>query len=648
MALLPGGISTEEGHGAPRAKGCIRSWKPWTWRTRMGVISGAGNIASLEGIGAAELQALVGWIINAGNIASAAAFGTANLTEPGMYDWLLVDNADRLYPWGDYCGIPGGIPNRTTIYTTLSSGATPSQINSAVAACPSDQVVLLGAGTFTVSSAILFNAGKSGVTLRGSGPGVTILNLTGSGRGIEFTSADYSESNGRNVSSGYGKGSMAIVLSSAPGATFAAGNLVYINEDNNPNKWATDIGPYLRDGHRPTRYNIASTGTPDYGRTVNYTSRIASVSGNTINLETPIPVAFNSLTAIRAYPPDSAQNVRLCGVENLTIDGANSANYTNAIRGYNPDRCWVKDVEIKNMSGCDTGHIGIIYGFQCEVRRCFLRDCQGYPTQQDGQGIDFDFFSANCLAVDNIAYRIATLTQANADPACAFLYNLGVDMARYDATYQNAFILHHGGHGSMNLFEGNIGNMIQADGYHGSMSHEMLFRNQFHGLSPGYPSRTEMRGMVQLERWNYYFSCIGNILGDSSWTATAYENNDRLTTGNDGMIYNLGYAYEVWHGIDCSYYDAGRPDPNVPATILRHGNYDYYNHATVWSGGITSHAIPNSLFYSSKPSFFGSLAWPPIGPDLGTMVSDTPAKRRWDNYVISGTLSDLFADAPGV
>ena len=95
-------------------------------------------------------------------------------SDAGDYDWLTVDNADRLYDWASYCGIPGGIPNRTTIYTTLSSGATPSQINSAVAACPSDQVVLLGAGTFTVSSAILFNAGKSGVTLRGSGPGVTI------------------------------------------------------------------------------------------------------------------------------------------------------------------------------------------------------------------------------------------------------------------------------------------------------------------------------------------------------------------------------------------------------------------------------------------------------------------------------------------
>jgi hypothetical protein len=27
-------------------------------------------------------------------------------------------------------------------------------------------------------------------------------------------------------------------------------------------------------------------------------------------------------------------------------------------------------------------------------------------------------------------------------------------------------------------------------------------------------------------------------------------------------------------------------------------------------------------------------------------VNDIPAKARWDNYLISGTLADLFADTP--
>ena len=54
----------------------------------------------------------------------------------------------------------------STIYTTLSAGSTAAQINSAIASCPSNQVVKLGPGTFNIGSFIDL---KSGVVLRGSG-----------------------------------------------------------------------------------------------------------------------------------------------------------------------------------------------------------------------------------------------------------------------------------------------------------------------------------------------------------------------------------------------------------------------------------------------------------------------------------------------
>ncbi len=48
-------------------------------------------------------------------------------------------------------GVPGGIPNRTTIYTTLTSTATLTDINNAINNCPSNQVVFLSAGTYTLN-----------------------------------------------------------------------------------------------------------------------------------------------------------------------------------------------------------------------------------------------------------------------------------------------------------------------------------------------------------------------------------------------------------------------------------------------------------------------------------------------------------------
>lgn len=93
-----------------------------------------------------------------------------------------------------------------------------------------------------------------------------------------------------------------------------------------------------------------------------------------------------------------------------------------------------------------------------------------------------------------------------------------------------------------------------------------------------------------------------------------------------------------------STYPGTYPDASVNATLLRHGNYDYYNDSTLWNDGISNHAIPSSLFYAEKPAYFGSLVWPAIGPDVTGLVASTPAKHRWDNYVISADLDDLFAD----
>lgn len=546
--------------------------------------------------------------------------------------------ADRLYDWGAYCGVPGGIPNRTTIFRTLSPGCTAAQISAALAACPSGQVVYLAAGTYSLSS-ITFPAG-SGKTLRGAGPGQTTLRpSSGMANFIRFATSDYTESNGRMVISGYEKGSTSIVLATAPGATFAAGNLVFINEDNDHNKFAPDIGVYLRDNgtNLPRLYNL----TVAYpGKNFTYTTRITSVNGNTINLASPIPLSF-SATNIKAYPPNATGgNVSLCGIENLTIDGNNAAGCDHAIYGYSMDRCWIKDVEIKNYSGGDTGLIGLINAFQCEIRRCYIHDCVGFPTQADGQGTSIDYFSCNCLLIDTIAYHVASIVQANASNANVIAYNLSVDLGRQvGGTGQTPAILHHAGHGYMNLIEGNIANQYQADGYHGSMSHEVIFRNNFHGVSPGMPTYTWLRLMIQLERWSYYFSCIGNVLGDSSWNPVAYEVLNRGSWDSNGKIYGLGYVYP---DITCSYYTAGSPDPNVRATLIRHGNYDYYYKDVVWDNGIASRTIPDSLFYSSKPGFFGSLQWPPIGPDVSGLVTDIPAKARWNAYLTSGNLADLF------
>ena len=525
------------------------------------------------------------------------------------------------------------VPARTSIYTTLGSGATAAQINSAISSCPSGQTVLLSAGTYSIGQ-ITFGT-KSGVTLRGAGAGQTIIRPTGT-YGIAHTTTEFSESAGIAVASGYTKGSTVITLASAPSSSFVAGRLIVIAENASANKWGTGIGTYYRTGF-PTGSNIYDLTST---RIFHYTSRIVSVSGNNITLASPIPLGFTGSLNVKAYATTSMPT-SMCGIENLTIDGQNSRDYP--IRFQGADRCWVKNVEIKNVEGSDIGQIKIDWSFQCEIRRCYIHDAAGWPSQPDGYASSFNFGSSNCLIVDCITYRVADLCETNGASGCAYLYNYGVQHNRA-SDYARGITLDHGPHGYMNLAEGNILCNVVQDGYHGSTSHGIMFRNHLNAENMAQPK------ILNLCRGAYYFSVVGNVLGNSSWNPRYYE--QPLNPDYDSAIYVLGfptadstglggYSSVPWNSWSKS---TSAPDSDVKATLLRHGNYDYYNKSVVWDSNIASHAIPDSLVYTSKPSFFGTLQWPPIGPDVSGLVTNIPAKARWDAFMNSGLLADLFRD----
>ena len=120
-------------------------------------------------------------------------------------------------------GVPGGIPVRTSICATLTPGVTAAQINNAISFCPSGGVVALVAGTYNLSTGIVFN-NKSNVTLRGSGPDQTFIKFTngsscgGLGGDLCIINSDPdcagcgSPSNAANWTAGYAPGTTVITL----------------------------------------------------------------------------------------------------------------------------------------------------------------------------------------------------------------------------------------------------------------------------------------------------------------------------------------------------------------------------------------------------------------------------------------------------
>ena len=544
---------------------------------------------------------------------------------------LLPD--DRIIDWTSV-GVPGGIPNRTTVYRTLTPSNTLAEINAAIAACPSGQVVFLAAGSYSLGQ-ITFGS-RSGVTLRGAGAGRTVINAT-SGYAVSATELSFFEADGVDVAGGYVKGSTTITLAATPSSAFAVGNLIQITQDDSPDALgSTGVGVYHRTGF-PGVWGMSAT------RNVRFTSRITAVSGTRITLATAVPYTYQASLNPKAYPLSGGPGATLCGVESLTIRGSGSTD--RAVNFSGTDRCWVKDVEVDNMVGT-TGMIFFRHSFQGEIQRCYAHDAAGFPSQADGYAYFFYYGCSNCLAVDNIACRVGDGLIINGSSASACLYNLVENVQRAGhAWVDQGMIVNHGPHAIMNLIEGNVLQRFQNDGYHGSTSHTLLFRNNIHGLRDG---ASGVRRLIDLCRGSYYHTLVGNVIGDSSWTPAYYQlpANPASVSG----VYVLGfpgmdsismaaYTSVPWDNWTKS---TTAPDADVAATILRHGNYDYYNRSVVWDPAISSQSIPASLVYSSKPDFFGTLQWPPIGPDVSGLVTSIPAKARWNAYLASGDVADLF------
>jgi PKD repeat protein len=529
--------------------------------------------------------------------------------------------ADRKVEWSA-AGVPGGIPGRATVYATLSAGATATQLNTAIRSCPSGQVVYLSAGNYSFSGAIYL---KSGVTVRGAGPGLT--NIT-TGAGFEAASFDSTESilfnpsdapDAGNTSgpivSGYGKGSSTVVVSSVLAANLSAGQIVLINQTNDPDfvnaQGCEDYCDWAAGG-----------GTRGLGET----KMIASKSGTSITFTTPIYYNYQS-----AFRPKlirvASSPIQYAGIENLTVNGAGVAEPCVKFEGV--AYCWAKGVEFKNWAGhavsMSWGSLG------GEVTNCYFHDAAEFGSS-NGYSVSIVGNSTDNLVYDNISTNVKCMAAIGSTGGTANVvaYNFNYS-TRHEVNYwQMQAYATHGIHTYMNLFEGNIGGKFASDYTHGSGSHTVALRNRFTGDSNN-PAVTSNKLCVDLEAWNYYTSFVGNVLGYPGmvghYEPTRYVNDGKTS------VWKLGYS--------CN--SEGRPkDIKTKGTMIRHGNYDYVTKSTEWDDSIQNRNIPSSLYLRSKPAWFGSLEWPAIGPDVAGYAKTTPAKSRWDAYVASGALADLF------
>ena len=518
--------------------------------------------------------------------------------------------ADRKTDWS-FAGVPGGIPNRTNICATFSPGASAASINTAIGAC-NDGVVYLNAGTYSAASlggAIRVN---SNVTLRGAGADKTIL----AGANIVNLGSGGNVSLGTPIT-GAAKGSQ--TFTAANTANLAPGTMIEIDREDDP---ALVVGPTGNGTRNVTQVNV-----------------VTGVLGSTVTVRNPMFYDFSTGSPkVKFYYTGIAQKA---GLEDMKLDHAGAGSGAGVNIWY-CDSCWVKGVESASPSGYHFVMLGTV---NTELRDSFIHDGGSGPNNSGFNFYGNYLYGANSSAkiennIFNKDFPAIELNNSSSGFAIDYNYSYGSPAQNGSNLVTWTFDDGHAPLNIMNLYEGNIGEMFGADNYYGGSGYGTVLRNYFTGFNPNYGVSNEA---IWLDRMAYNYSLVGNVLGSAAQQPTAYLGCGVSAIYRLGMP-NLGNCDTVaW---DSYTPPGGYPDPKVTSTLLRWGNYDYFNKVAQFlasdipaSAPIPQdHVIPSSYAYAAQPAWWpAGIAWPPIGPevaggngDASGHVNKIPAQVCWE------------------
>lgn len=529
-------------------------------------------------------------------------------------------------------GVRGGIPTTRTVfanvknppYNAVGDGVANDRaaIQNAIDACPTGKVVYLPAGTYSISSNLQI---KSGITLRGAGMGVTTIINSSNVNLITMTTqgmdSGYTAATPRNLTpAGLTKGSTSITTSGAHG--WSAGDYIMVDQLKNPN------------GNPPVD-NVGAIGPATWlgrdngARCIGQWVKIVTVpSSTTATIDPPLYYNYDINFIPQGYKVIGA--TLSAGLEDITID--NSHNGLREVMEMDfCINCWLLRVELK---GSKRRAIWMYGGLWNTISGCKIHDgvpVNPQPGSSYGSDRAYGIFlgpgPSACLVEDNIFHTLSNaLAYEGGASGNVVSYNYMVNMVWTDTDNARMTVLGHGANPIMNLVEGNwLEGRFGVDCYWGTGAYFTVFRNRIQQQGPPRVSQT---WTIDIDKRNWYQNIVGNVLGTNGREDT-YELSGASYNYENGpkVIYRLGYGT-----IDTTF--AGG-DTQVKATIYRHGNWDSVNHTQLWESSNADHTLPSSLYLASKPSWFGTLAWPPFDPaNPGAAAAiGIPAGYRYFNGV---------------
>jgi hypothetical protein len=536
--------------------------------------------------------------------------------------------ADRRIDW-TYAGIPGGIPERKTVCATINSsvygnGTTDATaaLQNAINACPDGQVVYAPQGTYRISNTVHLYDND---TLRGAGPGKTILKHTGGYlrsmvdmRGLIYWQIA-SLHKVHNVIQAV-KDTKVVTLADVSG--ISPGDILLINQLND----GSLVDPVGVEG------KCTYCGYQNGDRALGQLVEVTSVSGNQVWLNLPLHWTYNPALQPWAYQVDASAMIRNAGLEDLTLtQDTPSVEFMIEMDG--AQYSWVKNVEIMNIQ---RRAMWVINSLQDEIRECYVHvGIDGYGRDR-GYGIFLDSHSSDNLVENNILSTIdggGVMTGGGASGnviSYNYFYNILFDDPWWLIASPS---LNHAPHPKMNLWEGDIGVKAEGDIIHGSSSHNTVFRSQMKGWQSD--TITTRNNAIELAAKNLYMNVVGSVLG-----TPGKSNRYEVLPGQPYDDYSERAIWVLGVG-------SGVNDPNVAATLLRHGNFDYVTNSVHWDPSIANHSLPNSLYLYQMPKWWcKETPWPPIGPDVAGYAHDIPAKIRLEGKACTHPIGLSFWGVP--
>jgi hypothetical protein len=618
----------------------------------------------------ARTRHLVGRVIRHLVATIALILVVSTSTAASAQPWSGIIPASRAIDWTQV-GIPGGIPARTTSCSAIAAATygngtidATSGIQAALNACSANQVVSLSAGTFRINGNLSI---RSNVTLRGQGAHLTILDARGtSGAVVSLGSGNPTVAGSTAIIGGANANSTSIVVSSASG--ISVGKYLLITELNDAS-FVTIAGSEGNcswcDG------GIGWNGTRVRGQIV----EVTSVIGTTIGIRPGLYLGYPNSPLATPFTASASY----AGVEELQVY-ANHTGYRTNFAMSACAYCWIKGVEGNHADG---DHLEIDWSYRGEISNNYFSNAYSHNPGGTDADMALRNKSSAMLVQNNIMERLhggIMLEWGAAGNVIAYNYLFGA-FAETAPNFTMDGLSNHGAHPQLNLYEGNIDFHAHFDSVWGSHSHGTLFRNWFKGTTkvcnpltgrgtvtcspmgavgdPGVNGWWAIQGTRALDI-NFLgssYNSVGNVLGSAEMAALTKYNQNIIPLTNVRMVvavcgptpcgsgsrsydsqayeYSLGYGESVDNG-------SSGFDSLVPySTLLLHGDYSNTAAAITWAGGL-SHTLAASYYLAGKPSWFGSVPYPPIGPDVtggpgpGGHAYKIPAQVCYEN-VMGGT-----------